>query len=445
MDLRVRRWTPLLRTERLTQRLANLHVWSILVVLAGSGASVVLAFLANWLIANALTPAQFGLYSLSLALMTVLQEVGGSSLDTAIVRLAAPHVRSGRDDAETYFRSGFHLKLLVSGSLAVVLWLSADVIANQVYHEPDLRIPLSWMAAGLVAANLYTYFLARLQAYERFEAYAFFRVLGHGTRLIMLGLVLYIGFLDVESASAVYFLSFLSSFCVGAVLIGVVRRRSPSSAKEPFDWQPLKTLFGFAKWVTLSGVLFAIHMRSDIILLGDFRSSEEVGYYSVAWNLTFFIDLIAASVIIAYLPKYAKVVEHHEFGRLQKSTFLVCSMIALALSPLFVFADEFILILFPDYLPSVAPFRILFVSSIVTLLVHPLFLVFYARNKPHFLTIHYAFLAAASLALGFLLIPHYGIIGAACAMCISRILGAVIILGMLFVERRNLKRVSNDV
>jgi O-antigen/teichoic acid export membrane protein len=175
-------------TSGLRQRLAKFNFRPVLIVVAGNGGSAALAVLANWIVATTLTPARFGLFSLALAIMTILQELGGPALDTAIVRFAASHSKSDPMRAEAFFKAGFRLKLLVSGLLCGGLILFAGTLAGKVYHEPLLRPLFYWMAAGLVAANLSTFILARLQAAERFTAYSIQRVLANGLKVLMLGL-----------------------------------------------------------------------------------------------------------------------------------------------------------------------------------------------------------------------------------------------------------------
>src|ERR1700752_2032686 len=73
---------------------------------AGNGGSAAMSIVATWMVATKLTPAQFGAFALALAIMTVLQEIGGPSLDIAIVRFAASHSRSDPLRAEAYLGTG---------------------------------------------------------------------------------------------------------------------------------------------------------------------------------------------------------------------------------------------------------------------------------------------------------------------------------------------------
>lgn len=414
------------------QRLKGVGIRSVAIVTAGNGASAALAIVASWIVATRLAPAEFGLFSLAFAIMTLVQEVAGPALDTAIVRFAAAH--SGADPlrAEAFLRAGFRMKLGVSALLAAGMALLAGLLADHVYQEPQLRPLIYWMAAAMVAANLSTFVLARLQAAERFASYFVFRALANGLKVLFLALAWIAGWFDLEIVSAVWTLSFVLTW-----LIGSAACRPPAGEPRslPGD-RPYRTIAGFAQWVMLSGLFFAAHMRADVLLLGHFRPAEDVGYYSIAWNLMLFMDLVTSSVLVAFLPKASKVRTPGEIAHFRWTAFAASSLVALALSPLYFLADPMIATFFPNYLPAIAPFYVLFWSSIIVLLVYPLYLSFYAENKPARLTIAYGILALASFALGYFIIPIHGLIGAAYTTFLARVIGAGVILLFLLADRR---------
>jgi O-antigen/teichoic acid export membrane protein len=110
--------------------------------------------------------------------------------------------------------------------------------------------------------------------------------------------------------------------------------------------------------------------------------------------------------------------------------------ITVALLPLYLFAAPLLQLLFPAFPDAVAPFRLLFWSAIVVLLVYPLYLGFYAADRPGKVSVAYAVLAAASICGGLRLIPAYGVMGAAWTTLTARLLGAATILAFLLAERR---------
>jgi O-antigen/teichoic acid export membrane protein len=404
----------------------------ILIVAAGNGGSAAMSIVATWMVATKLTPAQFGAFSLALAIMTVLQEIGGPSLDIAIVRFAASHSRSDPLRAEAYFRAGYRLKLLISGLLAASLALLAGFLADDVYHDQLLRPLFYWMAAGLAAANLSTFILARLQAAERFLAFSIQRALVNFLKVLLLGLAWANGSLDLQTVPAAWTFSFVISYLIGV-------RACPAPRGQPHNTpgdRPYHEIAGFAKWVMLSGLFFALHMRADILLLGSFWTSAEVGYYSIAWNLMLLLDLITSSIISALLPKASKISSPRDSAAFGWTILAASTVIAVSLLPLYFFSDTIITLFFPKYLPAIGPFHILFWSSIVVLLIYPLYLGFYSQNKPARVSVTYGILVLASITVGFTIIPQYGLSGAAYTTLIARVIGGAVILMFLLADWR---------
>lgn len=432
-----------LDASSLRRRLAEFNLKPVFIVVAGNGGSAALAVLANWMVATKLTPAQFGLFSLALALMTILQELGGPALDTAIVRFAASHSKSDPVRAEAYFKAGFRLKLLVSGLLCGGLILLAGPLARNVYHEPLLRPLFYWMAAGLVAANLSTFILARLQAAERFTAYSIQRALANGLKVLLLGFAWAAGRVELETVTAIWTLSIVITYMIGAKLCPAPG--SSPAASMVFDNRPYREIAGFAKWVMLAGLLFAVHMRTDILLLGWYWTNADAGYYSIAWNLMLFLDLITSSIVAALLPAASKLKAAGERADFWLRTVAVSALVAVALSPLYFFSDTIVATLFPKYLPAIGPFHILFWSSIIMLMIYPLYLGFYAQNKPVRVSVTYATLMLVSAAAGLIIIPRYGLLGAAYTTLIARAAGGIVILMFLFADRRRMNGAGANV
>lgn len=405
---------------------------SAIIVLAGSMLSAALAAVANWIAANGLGAAGFGVFSLAVAIMTVVQEIGGPALDTAIVRHAAPLVAKNPQRAEVFFRAGILLKWGISGTLALALFLAADILADKVFANGDLSPLIRWMAFCLLLANLSTSALARLQSSERFLAHSALRILANAVKVVLLAGFLVAGALTPISAAVAWTLSFLLSYIAGTL---VCRKWRSVPLAAPDD-RPLQEIARFAGWVMLTGFLFAVHIRTDVLLLGYFGTAAEIGNYAVASNMMLLMDLVTSSLVITLLSKAARARTPEQLASLRRATMRMAIVISVAFLPLYIYAEPILLLLFPAFPDAVPAFRILFWSSIIVLLVYPLYLGFYAQNRPSKVSASYALLAITSVVLGVFLVPAYGLIGAATTTLVARIVGALAILFLLALERR---------
>jgi O-antigen/teichoic acid export membrane protein len=401
------------------------HLRRVRNVFLGSSAYIGLGFLAHVLIANALSPSDFGRLAVALAVMVVLQEVAGSGVDEAMVRFAA---RSrGADDhrARTVMGGAFALKLTANTAVAAMLWAFAHPLSLFFWSSPVMVDPLRWAAAAIVGSAVHSFMLSVFQAREEFGRYALNRPLAHVVKVVALVALWHLNRLDLTAALVV---SAISPFVASALAMLFLRRAwvpvPAVSAQVPW-----RGLVEFAGFLVLSKLMFALYSRIDVLALEYFRPSAEVGAYAIAGNLIFLIDLATFSVIVSMLPEASRIGDRDSALRYARSTMMQCLVLAVLLLPMFIVVDPLVGMLYRhDYSGAVSLFRILFWGSLATLLVHPLYLLLYARNRPGLLAA-VNFVQVLITATGCLvLVPALGGVGAAYSSLVARVTGCLLIL-----------------
>lgn len=428
------------RFRKLSGWLSGAGIGGVIKVVAGNGSFVILGFLANLIAANGLSPEGFGLMAVSLATLNVLQEICGNGVDLAMVKIAAPHV--GKDDGQLarFYRAGLQIKLLINGAVAMAVWLLAEPIALWIFKDARLAGFMEWVSLGLISAAMFNYMLAKFQTEERFSLYSTLRVLNNVAKIAMLGLLWWLNEFEPESVFATWMVAFLVSFGMALLTGRESRAARPLTAVDKTHWGDI---LRFARWTVASSFLYSLYSRTDILILGRYVEDAAVGLYAVSWNITFVIDLVTYSVIIALLPRAAKMSTRAEFTAYLKSTFLVCLVLAIGITPLFPMSDWLFTTFFPDYGLDASPlFRILLSGAIITLLFHPLYLILYARDKAHRLTLVNLLLAIFALIAGLMIIPEYGATGAAAVTVAGRVFASALICYFVYSEVRKLPDVQ---
>jgi O-antigen/teichoic acid export membrane protein len=199
-------------------------------------------------------------------------------------------------------------------------------------------------------------------------------------------------------------------------------------------------VFRFGRWIVASHLLFALYSRVDLLMIGRILKPEDAAFYSVAWNFSFPIDLCTYSVILALLPRVARLRTRAEYLGEVRRIFALCAGIAVLLLPLFFLAGPSIRLLFPGYAPAAEIFQVLFLGPLVTVLVHPLYLILYARNRVALLTAVDLLLVLACAGLCLLWIPQHGTLGAAWATVVARLVNCVLVLFLVVLELRSVAR-----
>lgn len=183
--------------------------------------------------------------------------------------------------------------------------------------------------------------------------------------------------------------------------------------------------------VALVGVLGAIMLNTDIVMLGWFATAADIGYYSAAQKIIMTLYVFPALVAGALFPALARVA-HTDYTTareiIRKSvTASLIAGIALAVAG-WLIGSYLIQFLFgAAYQPSLIPFLILLITLPfnfpTTILSNALFA--YEKQK---VFIVYAVVGVGANALfNLLLIPRWGNIGAAWATVIAQIISWEII------------------
>lgn len=209
-----------------------------------------------------------------------------------------------------------------------------------------------------------------------------------------------------------------------------------------FNKQLIKPLLATAWPFGLLGIMGAIMLNTDIIILGWLRPAAEVGYYSAAQKpiqLLYVLPALLATSIFPVMARFAKNEPEKAKNILEKYV----SLTMLAAIPIailgIIFAQPIMLLLFgPEYAPGIMAFKILMATILIvypsTLLGNAIFA--YDHQKSFIV-----FVAAAALSNAFfdlLLIPPFGIEGAAVATLIVQI----ITNGLIWLKMKKINNLS---
>lgn len=175
-----------------------------------------------------------------------------------------------------------------------------------------------------------------------------------------------------------------------------------------------------------------IYYSADIVFLGFTNPGVELGYYTGAYKIILILTIIPPLVYMAFLPELSKIQAHHFQNRvtvLYIRVLILCGVIVSVL--FFIFATQIIvLVLGGEYLPATGVFRILLVNVFLVFVNVALAHLFIAWNqhKKYFVIVSSG--AVANILANVVLIPLYGIYGAAVATVIAE--GAVCVVALCY-------------
>lgn len=391
------------------------------IVLTGNILGAGLGFIATILIVRTLGPAQFGLFSVALAVMAIASQFSDFGIGTGLVRFASSYLKNDNQKANLMFKVSLKLKLIITTLVFLIGFFASESLAVHVFGKSELIFPLKLAFIGAFGASLVGYITTTLQARQSFKKYTFVNILNPLGKLALIGLLFLTYRLNLLSAlTTVIILPFIA-FLIGSLIIPKDFLKAKGNEKEAFH-----ELFHFSKWILVSVFCVMIFQRLDVLMLTYFKTAEVVGYYSAAFQLAFAVSLVTGSLITVLLPEASSIVGRNAIKSYIRKSLKYTSLFVFFLVPLLIISGPLILFLYgTQYKSSIIIFMILFAIHLLGVVVSPLGLVFYTLNKPQLAAYLNVLQLLGNFMGNYLMIPVYGAIGAALATLIVYGLGSL--------------------
>ncbi len=367
-------------------------------------------------IARYLGPEQFGLLNFAIAFIGLFGAIAGLGLQGIVVRDIV------RDPETTRVTLGTAAVLQLVGGLVAYLLILGTIA----YLRPDdalARTIVAILGATMLikASEMATYwFESQVQSkYTVWVQNSVFLVFA----AVKVGLILshapLIAFVWAMLAEAIV---------IAVILIVVVSLRGPKLASLSASADRAKTLLKDSWPLILSGLSIMLYMKIDQIMIGQMIGDEAVGIYSAATRISevwYFIPMaIAASVFPAILEaKRRSETQYQE--RLQKLYDLMVIMSLAVAIPMTFLSDFIIGLLFGTaYAEAGTVLAIHIWASVFVFLGVASSRWFLAENRQWLNLQRTVIGAIANIALNLVLIPKYGVTGAAVALVFSQALAS---------------------
>jgi len=260
-------------------------------------------FLARVLVARYGTESEYGVYALALAILSIGASVATLGLQTGASRSIA-HARAKNDNAKVrgLISASVWFALAASLSLCLVLLLTSDIIAEGIFHEATLGLPLKIFAAAIPFLTLIYIFVSIFRGFDDVKPTVYF-----GNILMsLLFLLLLLGIVFLALPFDWVFYAYLASSaicCICLIVYAVKRLPSPIRLAATTVVSPIaKELLVFSLPLLGVAMLLLIIGWTDTLMLGAFKTLQEVGLYNVARPLAHFISAPLGAMLLIYLP-----------------------------------------------------------------------------------------------------------------------------------------------
>lgn len=421
------------------------------IVLTGLFVSKALSYVYRLIIAR-ISTEQYGLFSIASAVFSILFVISLLGLNDGVIRFVSYY--KGKSDERRIkgtITSALKISLPLSLGLGLALFMLSDWIAITFFHNIKIGILLKIFAFVLPLDVIRNIFFSVIRGFQKVEYEVYSKSIAENVfKVLLTGIAVYLGF-GVVSATWAYLIAVFISFVLSMYFLE--KKVFPVFFSKIVSIKLYKPLLTYSIPLLFTGFIYLIIQWTDTLMLGFFKTAEEVGIYNVALPTAFLLFVIPSAIRTMFFPMMAEL-----YGKGKKHAFkdiyqVVNKWIIVVETAVFiflvVFSQQIIRILFglsyvkdqttifgDSFAVSAVALSILALGMITgnaTITSKDILLVL---KKTRLIFYDTAGAAILNIFLNFLLIPNYGIIGAAISTAVSyTLLDVVIFVQAYFVTR----------
>jgi len=396
---------------------------------AGSGSflyrilGIILSYGFTVLVTRSMGASTWGIFALCLALLHITSMFGRLGFDTASIRFVAEYTATNKLN----LLKGTYSKMIISAFLAsllltiLLIFFSAD-IASTIFNKPHLSPYIKLISIGIIPMTLLHITSESFRGKKKTNAYAFFRFTSPFLYSCLL-IIPVIFFYKDQDLPIYIFTTSLVLGCIHAMYRwnkenGILIRWSKEVS--------FKKIINVSFPMLLTGSLTLIVMGwADIFILGIYTSEDQIGIYNIALKVANLAGLALFAINAISAPKFAEAYGKNDIGTLkiliQKSTKLIflCSFPVIIM---LVLVPKFWLGLFGEAFES-GIYVLLFLafSQFINSICGSVAYILQMTGKEKILQNIMIITTIINISLNFILIPDYGINGAAIASLVSMV------------------------
>ncbi len=386
--------------------------------------SRLLGALLSFYIARELGASVFGQFSFALAFTSFFNIF----VDFGLSQLAVRDIAQDKTKTSRYGTNILALQLLISGVLTLLL-VGILVILPLNYTT---KLITFFFGLGVIPLALNMQYI--LQAHERMEFMAIGRVVGQiGYALLGFGVIYFTR--DVIWLPLAQFTSAL----IWAAIVYYFIKRYIKFSWEAIKWSQITHLMRLSAPFLISAISIQIYYNIDSVILQFSKGDQAVGLYNSGYKIVLLILLLAGFITSAFFPLLSATWQSRQevFQRTIHYAGRVMGLVAFPTSiGGIVLAEPLLLFLYkrPIYTEATISFQILLLLPLVIFISMILGHSLIAAGLQKQSTIGIVIGAIVNLLLNMVLIPSYGINGAA----IATFAAEIAVLGYIYPVYRNL-------
>lgn len=261
----------------------------------------ILTFFNGLIIIQMLGAYNYGLYSAAIGVINVVRPFLTLGLQQSVVRYISPNIKNA-PLVRGVVRSSLIIVFFVSTITATLLFLYSDWITLQL-----LNAPIGWILRTFFPIIIYTGLLEI--SFALFRAFQKVAIISILQKVILPLVTLIINLLLFTFGSGLQGVIWRDVFVQTAIVISCIsllNRFYPFLNRTPNDYSLVKDVIRFAFPLLVSESIFGLVFRADILLISAFLTPVDVGIYATVLKITAFVQVPLRAIDSIVIPMIAE-------------------------------------------------------------------------------------------------------------------------------------------
>lgn len=367
--------------------------------------------------ARILGAAEWGIFSYAVTITAFLTVFTDFGINSILVRNSTR--TDDPDERRKILSTSFFLKLamLTFGVLLILF------VAPRLTRLEGVESILPVVALILIFDSLREFGFALNKVFEKMEKEAALFIFTN------IAIVVF-GFIFLSKAPTVK--SFAYAYAIGtglgAIATGIVLREKLKGLISSFNKKLTKTIL-FSAWpFAISGVLGVLMINTDILLIGNMLSADDVGLYSAADRIIQILYVLPSVFATSMLMTFSRLA-NRDNQKMRVVTEKIISLTLLAAIPIsiggFILGKEIVVFLFGGgYVGAALAFKILMLTLMVNFPSVIISNIIFSYDRQKSLIVNSALGGGINLVLDLIFIPIWGIAGSALVTLVAQLVSS---------------------
>jgi len=369
-------------------------------------------------LARVLGTTQLGYYNLALSAGNIAMGIALFGLDASVIRFIA--IMVARDDEEGTWESiqiGIGISLFLSSVMGVLLYAFSFYLSETVFNNPDFAPYLQLISVFVPLLVVNDQLFNSLRGFKEFNLSVLAQYIYQPiTRLIIVGVLLVVG-LNAKTAIASYGLATLTA---SGAMFYYLNRQFPLKRTLGVSKKVLKEIVVFSVPVWLSSLLVKFQGNIQTIFIGSLSTISGVGIFSVAGQISMVSGEFSSSINTTAKPIIAELNEKEDLPQMERIYQMANKWVVIAQLPIFL-----VMVMFPatllsifgeDYTEGASALIILAIAGLIKVGTGMGGIIIDMTGYTKMKLVNSIIRLATFIILDLLLIPKWGVVGAAIAV-----------------------------